>query len=835
MRQKIDCFLTCDNIDDIKGEIACLRDSRTIQHIYLLTADANMADDTPEGCVVVETDRPTSSSTIRNIAALATAEYVLFLTKATPLTIGQTALERMLRVASDADAAMVYSDHLSNENGQMKPHPAIDYQKGSIRDDFDFGSLLLIKTPLLHEYAKATDDFTLEYAALYDLRLFLSRQGDIFHINEYLYTEEEKDLRASGVKQFDYVNPANRKVQIEMEQAATRHLDAIGALIDTSDYKTPDFNEQDFDVEATVVIPVKNREKTIRDAVMSALGQKTDFKFNVIVVDNHSTDRTGDILEEICRQETIPDNASLIHLTPERLDLGIGGCWNMAICDRRCGRFAVQLDSDDLYSGPDTLQRIVDAFKQQKAAMIIGSYRMCDFDLNTLPPGLIDHHEWTDENGPNNALRINGLGAPRAFFTPLLRQIQFPNTSYGEDYALGLIFSRRYRIGRIFDELYLCRRWGGNSDAALSIEKINANNLYKDRLRTLEISARQQMRKGKEDIMADSTILRFFNRQIETWEDARRRYRDLQKVKTHELQYEDFSLAVQWNPARITSTGAKIDAKTLEQRPCFLCEANRPKEQVKKIIDERYELLVNPFPILPTHFTIPSRRHEPQRIKGNFDEMMKIMREYPDYMVFYNGPKCGASAPDHAHFQAGTSGLVPLQRSWQRLSRNLTPLVTINDTEGIWQICDYVCFALVIRSKTAETAEKLFERLYNVLPCRIGEPEPMMNILAWLRGDDMLTVIIPRAKHRPDCYSIEGDAKRLVSPGALDMAGLIIAPREEDFNRLTAEEAVGILREVAIDDVEAKEIVRKLKAQTHANSTHHSYKEEPDVAVSLCF
>ena len=841
MRQKIDCFLTCDNIDDIKGEIACLRDSRTIQHIYLLTADANMADDTPEGCVVVETDRPTSSSTIRNIAALATAEYVLFLTKATQLTIGQTALERMLRVASDADAAMVYSDHLSNENGQMKPHPAIDYQKGSIRDDFDFGSLLLIKTPLLHEYAKATDDFTLEYAALYDLRLFLSRQGDIFHINEYLYTEEEKDLRASGVKQFDYVNPANRKVQIEMEQAATRHLDAIGALIDTSDYKTPDFNEQDFDVEATVVIPVKNREKTIRDAVMSALGQKTDFKFNVIVVDNHSTDRTGDILEEICRQETIPDNASLIHLTPERLDLGIGGCWNMAICDRRCGRFAVQLDSDDLYSGPDTLQRIVDAFKQQKAAMIIGSYRMCDFDLNTLPPGLIDHHEWTDENGPNNALRINGLGAPRAFFTPLLRQIQFPNTSYGEDYALGLIFSRRYRIGRIFDELYLCRRWGGNSDAALSIEKINANNLYKDRLRTLEISARQQMRKGKEDIMADSTILRFFNRQIETWEDARRRYRDLQKVKTHELQYEDFSLAVQWNPARITSTGAKIDAKTLEQRPCFLCEANRPKEQVKKIIDERYELLVNPFPILPTHFTIPSRRHEPQRIKGNFGEMMKIMREYPDYMVFYNGPKCGASAPDHAHFQAGTSGLVPLQRSWQRLSRNLTPLVTINDTEGIWQICDYVCFALVIRSKTAETAEKLFERLYNVLPCRIGEPEPMMNILAWLRGDDMLTVIIPRAKHRPDCYSIEGDAKRLVSPGALDMAGLIIAPREEDFNRLTAEEAVGILREVAIDDVEAKEIVRKLKAQTLANSTHHSYKEEPDVAVgilssqSVCF
>ena len=310
---------------------------------------------------------------------------------------------------------------------------------------------------------------------------------------------------------------------------------------------------------------------------------------------------------------------------------------------------------------------------------------------------------------------------------------------------MGLIFSRRYRIGRIFDELYLCRRWGGNSDAALSVEKVNANNLYKDRLRTLEISARQQLLRGKEDIMADSTLLRFFNRQIETWEDARRRYRELQNVKSRELQFEDAELSLQFNPARIVSTGAKIDKLTLGDRPCFLCEANRPTDQFKKDIDERYELLVNPFPILPTHFTIPSKKHEPQRIKGNFGEMMRILSDYPDQMVFYNGPKCGASAPDHAHFQAGTSGLVPLQRSWQRLSRDLTPLLTIDDFEGIWQISDYLCFALLIRSHCPQTAERLFNRLYNIMPLHSDDTEPMMNILAWRQGADYLTVVIPRA------------------------------------------------------------------------------------------
>ena len=511
MRQKIDCFLACNSIADVEKTIAQLRDNKTVHHIYLVTNEQfAQQQDIPKDCRLLVVDNLTSTKTMMRIAENANADYVLLSIKAVPVTLGASAMERMLQVACDSNAAMVYADRFG--------HPTIDYQLGSLRDDFDFGSLLLIRTSLMHKFATTDTEREYQYAGLYALRLFLSREGTLFHLNESLYTEQETDLRASGEKQFDYVDPKNRAVQIEMEQAVTAHLDIIGAKIDTLSYREPDFQEQEFPVEASVIIPVFNREKTIADAVKSALSQQTTFPYNVIVVDNHSTDRTGEILESLewrvesgefataheqgqkstdttaaANSTLYTLNSKLIVLTPERTDLGIGGCWNMAINDDHCGRFAVQLDSDDLYSSPKTLQTIVDAFRRQHAAMVIGSYRMCDFDLNTLPPGLIDHKEWTEENGPNNTLRINGLGAPRAFFTPLLRQIQFPNTSYGEDYALGLFFSRYYRIGRIYQELYLCRRWGGNSDAALSVEKVNANNLYKDRLRTLEVMARQQM------------------------------------------------------------------------------------------------------------------------------------------------------------------------------------------------------------------------------------------------------------------------------------------------------------------------------------------------------
>ena len=839
MRQKIDLFLPCEDLDVAQEALLELHDNKTVQHINLLvSADFAASHQVPDGCTFIVVDRLESSNTVSSIAENTDADYVIICTKATPIRWGLYALERFLRTADDTGAVMVYSDHYSVQEGKLEKHPVIDYQAGSLRDDFDFGSLWLVKAQNLLDYAAQQDRQEYQFAGLYDLRLYLSRVGEIFHINEFLYTEDELDTRKSGEKQFDYVNPRNREVQIEMEKACTHHLEKLGALVDTNYYRQPDFDEQEFEYEASVIIPVFNREKTIADAVKSALSQKTSFKFNVIVVNNHSTDRTGEILSEIAHEmEERNDKQAgrLVQIVPDRNDLGIGGCWNMAINSDHCGKFAVQLDSDDLYSSPKTLQKIVDAFHKQKAAMMIGSYRMCDFDLNTLPPGLIDHKEWTEDNGCNNALRINGLGAPRAFFTPLVRQIQFPNTSYGEDYALGLVFSRRYRIGRIYDELYLCRRWGGNSDAALSIDKVNANNLYKDRLRTMELKARQQMLQGKADIMEDSSISRFFNRQMEKWADARHRFRDLKHVETHQLSDQ---LKVQWNPARIVSTGAKIDKKTLGDRPCFLCDKNRPKEQISKQIDERFLLLVNPFPILPIHFTIPARKHQPQSIYKNYGEMHRFLSLHSELMVFYNGPKCGASAPDHLHFQAGTSGILPLQANWQRLSRNLTDIISLNDDEKIALIHDFVVPAFVIISKSEDSDEALFQRLYKSMPVRGDETEPMMNIIAWRKGDEYISVVIPREKHRPEAYFAEGDAQMMVSPGALDMSGLIITPREEDFRKLTEESATAILLECGVSTDKMNSIVTKLKASKEAElqvgtSALYSYDKEPEVKVGI--
>lgn len=830
MREKIDLFLPCEYIDDAQNALSVLHEYKTVQHIhFLVSADFAAHHQVPEGCTFVITDRLESSNTIVSIAENTDADYVMICTRHTTIGWGNNTLERFLRVADDTDAVMVYADHYKMVEGKMEKHPVIDYQSGSLRDDFDFGSLWCIKAQALADYIAQPDREEYQFAALYDLRLYLSRVGEIFHLNEFLYSEAELDTRKSGEKQFDYVNPRNREVQIEMEKACTQHLGKVGALIDTTFYRQPDFGEQDFEYEASVIIPVFNREKTVADAVKSALGQKANFKFNVIVVNNHSTDRTGEILDELKA-----DN--LIQIIPERTDLGIGGCWNEAINSRFCGKFAVQLDSDDLYSSPKTLQKIVDAFYKQKAAMIIGSYRMCDFDLNTLPPGLIDHKEWTEENGCNNALRINGLGAPRAFFTPLVRQIQFPNTSYGEDYALGLAFSRRYRIGRIYDELYLCRRWGGNSDAALSVEKVNANNLYKDRLRTMELKARQHLLQGKADIMEDSSISRFFNRQLEVWTDARHRFRDLKHVETR--QFSD-QLKLQWNPARIVSTGAKIDKKTLGERPCFLCDKNRPKEQMSKQIDEKFHLLVNPFPILPVHFTIPARKHQPQLIYKNYGEMHRFISLHSDLMVFYNGPKCGASAPDHLHFQAGTNGILPLQTNWQRLSRNLTDIISLNDEEKISVVRDFIVPAFVIISKSAESDEALFRRLYKAMPQRGDETEPMMNIISWRKGEEFISVVIPREKHRPEAYFAEGDAQFVVSPGALDMSGLIITPREEDFRKLTEEKALSLLQECGVSEEKMNAIIAKLKASkdaedaAEASSTLYNKGKQPDVTVGI--
>lgn len=427
-----------------------------------------------------------STKGIMKAAAMVAEDYVLIVPTVDEVTIEQSDIERLVSVAQQTGSVMVYSDYHELKSGILNSHRLIIYQAGSLRDDFDFGSMYVVKSSALRIAAELME-VQYEHAALYDMRLKLSRFGHIYHLPEMLYTKTERDLRSSGVKQFDYVDPRNRIVQIEMEKACTEYLKSIGGYIAPSQVKQCSY-EGDFPVEASVVIPVFNRESTIADAVGSAIAQKTDFPFNVIVVDNYSTDNTSSILKALADA-----NERVVYVVPERHDLGIGGCWNEAINHAKCGRFVVQLDSDDLYISENTLQQIVDKFREENSAMVIGAYNMVDFNLEPLPPGTIDHQEWTDENGRNNALRVNGLGAPRAFVTNLVRENQFANVSYGEDYAQGLLFARSYHIGRIFEPLYLCRRWRGNSDSHLDQEHVNCNNYYKDSVRTIEVCARVAM------------------------------------------------------------------------------------------------------------------------------------------------------------------------------------------------------------------------------------------------------------------------------------------------------------------------------------------------------
>ena len=469
------------------SHIECFMPSMSGEDISI-TVESFSRSDSFAGVTILSGVSLRSTETLRSIAEAISEKFILIYTKDHPLEAGLFALDRIISIAEDTKADMLYADHykvMTDSEGvtHRKKHPLIECQKGALRDDFDFGSVLVFRSASFKRAVRAMDaDY--EFGALYDLRL---RMKKIVHINEYLYTEIETDDRKSGEKQFDYVDPRNRSVQIEMEKICTAHLKRIGAWLEPK-FRDPDINDFEaaaFPVTASVVIPVFNRIRTVKDAVQSALSQVCDFPYNVIVVDNHSTDGTTELLAGIAAEDE-----RLVHVVPERHDLGIGGCWNLAVHDEACGEYAVQLDSDDVYSGPDTLQKIVDAFRQQRCAMVVGTYQMTDFQMNPIPPGIIDHREWTEDNGRNNALRINGLGAPRAFWTPLLRTINLPNTSYGEDYALGLRISRDYRIGRIYDVLYCCRRWDGNSDAALDVEKINANNQYKDRIRTWELEAR---------------------------------------------------------------------------------------------------------------------------------------------------------------------------------------------------------------------------------------------------------------------------------------------------------------------------------------------------------
>ncbi len=484
--KKVYSFLPNNHTDELTGllqdmERSCLVDKIFVNEKAGITCSGKLTAFSFGGY--------TETELIRRIADQSElADYILIITKGINIQPGQFCVERMMEVAEATGAGMVYSDYMEVKEGKLSAHPVIDYQDGSLRDDFNFGPLVLYNARAFREAVSGmTQDFT--HAGFYYLRLKVSQKYDLMRIPEFLYTIDETDIRKSGQKLFDYVDPKNRQVQIEMEKAVTEHLKDIGAWL-KPDFKTIQFNDADFPVKASVVIPVRNREKTIADAIESVLLQKTDFNFNLIIVDNLSTDQTTEIIRSYATK-----SEKVIHIIPEREGLGIGGCWNLAVHDTRCGMFAVQLDSDDIYKDENTLQKVVDTFYRENCAMVVGSYQLVNFRLEEIPPGIIDHKEWTFDNGRNNALRINGLGAPRAFYTPVLRDVKIPNVSYGEDYAVGLAISRDYRIGRIYENIYLCRRWDDNSDAALDIEKINKHNLYKDRVRTIELKARQRKNK----------------------------------------------------------------------------------------------------------------------------------------------------------------------------------------------------------------------------------------------------------------------------------------------------------------------------------------------------
>lgn len=800
MNKTITCFIPYGSENQINKTIRHLQECSTVDRIFLLPTSPVPNLSLPDKCYILPSSAPESVERYKQVALYANTPFTLICTQVQDLEFGYMALERMCDYLSAPQCSMVYADHYKTIKGERTPHPVIDYQLGSVRDDFDFGSLLMFRTDYLKRAINEIEaEKEYQHSALYALRLALSRYGELTHIREFLYTETEIDLRKSGEKQFDYVDPRNRQVQIEREEVFTQHLKKIGAYLKPG-MMTVDLKEGEFSHEASIIIPVRNRARTINDAIRSVLEQETSFPFNLIIIDNHSTDGTSEIIEQYKNDNRV------IHLIPERTDLGIGGCWNLGINHPQCGRFAIQLDSDDLYSTPHTVQTIIDKFYKEQCAMVIGSYRMTDFTLQTLPPGVIDHKEWTDENGHNNALRINGLGAPRAFFTPLLRKIRVPNTSYGEDYALGLAFSRQYRIGRIYDVLYLCRRWEGNSDAALSIEKINQNNNYKDSLRTLEIKLRQAMNKKRQ------TGDLFIENQLAKWQTARTNHEALNQIETRRFELAGNTITVQFNPARAVSTCAKVDKSSIEARKCFLCPENKPNEQDEIIIslDEPFSLRINPYPILPGHLTISSLKHQDQvladkTIRQLPGKLISWLEEYfaSGYVLFYNGAKCGASAPDHFHFQAVKQSDVPVIQQWERLMETAVREKEIKTENGntysSFQITSYICpIQVFICNHSADILPEMINQYLESLPLHEGESEPRYNLFAWQDKQRGFTMAyFPREEHRPACYTATEGEQLLVSPGALDMAGLLVTPRKEDFDKIIESDITQIYKEVA--------------------------------------
>ena len=869
MASQIDCFIPFSSWDETTPTVLALKQCALVGTIFLMTPEnitAQLTHNIPvEGCQFVQCHNPISNyKNIEQIKEHCKSKYFFLYTKTSPLQPGYRAIERMIRIANDTDAAMIYADHYVHNGKELQARPLIDYQEGSLRSDFDFGSLMLFSRELLEttttHYNDNIDEETALYGGFYSMVLscrFLKKLP--LHISEYLYTIEESDNRTSGEKQFDYVNPGNATVQKSLENILDVYLKAASIKIEANELVSPDFTKGNFEYEASVIIPVRNRIRTIADAIHSVLEQEANFAYNIIIVDNHSIDGTTELIAKEAEKDT-----RIIHLIPKRTDLGIGGCWSYAIHHPKCGRFAVQLDSDDLYSSPNTLQTMVNAFYEQKAAMVVGSYRMTDFNLETLPPGIIDHREWTKENGHNNLLRVNGIGAPRAFFTPVLREyVEIPNISYGEDYAIGLTISRAFKIGRVFDVVYLCRRWEGNSDANLSIERQNANNILKDKLRTIELKARQNPdfydTLNPEDADKEAPIIDSYNlykkieEQLERWPEVAKYCEALNNSQYRRVENEDISYNLQLNPQRIKSVTADIDKA--HERPCFLCEQNLPPQQYSLHKGRRFSLLLNPYPILEDHTTIVNNIHAPQRISLLYSTMLETARILDsDYLVFYNGPYCGASAPDHAHLQSGIAHNVPLfDHNYDR--KLIASIDGREDEASIYLLEGYSCPAFVIRSNDAESNQALFKALCSSLPIKEGEEEPRINVLCqyidhtdnsplinslFQEMQDMkeegyddideelystileeenanagyTTYVFPRSKHRPECYYTEKN-NVLISPAALEMAGLFAVARRADYDKLNMQTINNILAEVSMLPEEISAIIPQLKEEVN--------------------
>jgi glycosyltransferase involved in cell wall biosynthesis len=748
-------------------------------------------------------------------------DYLLLIDAEKEINIDKASLLRLIGEIRKRKAGLVYSGYYWREGKSQIPRALIDCQIGSIRDDFDFGHFLIFSSAavksVLQKYGSLPSDAE---SAMYDLRLKISADYQIIHVPEFLYTvyaeKREKTKKSVGKTeaQFSYVAKGNLLRQKKLEKIATSHLKRIGAFLPP---RTTIVNKKrdDRQWKASVIIPVLNRKQTIADALKSALRQKTDFPFNIIIVDNHSTDGTTDILRKYAAKYP-----HIHHMNPDRRDLGIGGCWNEAIHSAHCGNYAVQLDSDDLYSSTKTLQKIIDFMRAGKYAMVVGSYTIVNDRLKKIPPGLIAHREWTQANGHNNLLRVNGMGAPRAFDTSVIRGVGFPNVSYGEDYAVALKISREYKIGRIYENLYWCRRWKENTDAGISAGKKNLNDNYKDELRSQEIKERQRLNE-RNDKLAGKTFAAYpekakssltalcrnlYDAQKKSWPNFAKACRDLSFVKKRKLS-GDYQVALQYNPARAVSSGAPVDAEAIKSRPCFLCQDNLPAEQKGILYRNQFLILCNPFPIFKNHFTVASLLHEPQDAASAADVLMRLAADAsPRYAVLYNGPACGASAPDHLHFQMVPANTLPFLKE----KKGMIPVKEKSSVQ--YKIAEnYDRSVIVLGSKNAKALAEQFSSLLNAArKILLTNDEPRVNVICVYEKNFWRLFIFMRGKHRPDAYFAKGNKRVFVSPGAVDMVGVVITPLLDNYNRLDYNAVREIYREVSMPGSMMDAIVNEL-------------------------